>query len=162
MTHTMSNMVQNSSMKKGWRILGIILFVLYIGFLLWFLIISDWYGRSGVMEEYHYNLKPFREIKRFWQYREQLGLSSVLNLFGNVLIFLPFGFFEPMASGHRSFWGTIMDGFLVSLLVEAFQFITKVGRFDVDDLILNTAGVIMGYLLFLICGTMRRKYGAKR
>ena len=136
--------------------------MLYIGFLLWFLIISDWYGRSGVMDEYHYNLKPFQEIKRFWQYREQLGLSSVLNLLGNVLIFLPFGFFETMASRRTSFWGTLMDGFLVSLLVEAFQFVSKVGRFDVDDLILNTAGVIIGYLLFLICGTMRRKHGAKR
>ena len=149
-------------MKKWSRILGKILFIVYIGFLLWFLIFSDWYGRSGVMEEYHYNLTPFKEIKRFWEYREQLGLASTLNLLGNVFIFVPFGFFEPMASRQRSFFGTVMDGFLLSLLVEVFQLITKVGRLDVDDLILNTLGVVAGYIVFWICNTMRRKHGAKR
>lgn len=73
--------------------LGKILFILYIGFLLYFLIFSDWYGRTGGMNEYHYNLVLFKEIKRFWIYREQLGWVSFANLFGNVLIFMPFGFF---------------------------------------------------------------------
>lgn len=148
--------------KKQIRRLGKILFAVYILFLLYFLIFSDWYGRSGSLEEYHYSLTPFREIKRFWEYREQLGIWSAINLFGNVLIFVPFGFFEPMASRQRSFWGTVMDGFLLSLLVEVFQFISKVGRFDVDDLILNTSGVIIGYLIFLVCNAMRRMYGTKR
>ncbi len=149
-------------MKKQIRILGKILFILYIAFLLWFLIISDWYGRGGVLEEYHYNLTPFTEMKRFWRYREQLGIWSAINLFGNVLIFVPFGFFEAMASRSRSFWTIMLDGFLVSLLVEVFQFVAKVGRFDVDDLILNTSGVVIGYIIFLICNTVRRKYGTKR
>ena len=149
-------------MKKQIRILGKILFILYIAFLLWFLIISDWYGRDGVLDEYHYNLTPFTEMKRFWRYREQLGIWSAINLFGNVLIFVPFGFFEALASRNRSFWTIMLDGFLVSLLVEVFQFVAKVGRFDVDDLILNTSGVVVGYIIFLICNTVRRKYGAKR
>lgn len=149
-------------MKKQIRILGKILFILYIAFLLWFLIISDWYGRGGVLEEYHYNLTPFTEMKRFWRYREQLGIWSAINLFGNVLIFVPFGFFEALASRNRSFWTIILDGFLVSLLVEVFQFVAKVGRFDVDDLILNTSGVVIGYIIFLICNIVRRKYGIKR
>ena len=148
--------------RKQIRTLGKILFVVYILFLLYFLIFSDWYGRSGVMEDYHYNLTPFREVKRFWKYREQLGIWSVVNLFGNVFIFVPFGFFEPMASRSRSFWGTVMDGFLLSFLVEMFQLISKVGRFDADDLILNTSGVILGYLIFLACNAMRRMYGTKR
>lgn len=114
------------------------------------------------MEEYHYNLTPFREIKRFWRYREQLGIQAFLNLIGNVLIFIPFGFFEAIASKKRSFWGIVADGLFLSMLVEVFQLVTKVGRFDVDDLILNTAGVIIGYLIFLACNAMRRMYGTKR
>ena len=55
------------------RLLGKVLFVLYIGFIIYFLLFSDLYGRTGVMEEYRYNLVLFKEIKRFWQYREQLG-----------------------------------------------------------------------------------------
>lgn len=148
--------------RKQFRVLGKILFVVYILFILYFLIFSDWYGRSGVMEDYHYNLTPLREIKRFWEYRDQLGIWSVVNLFGNVLVFVPFGFFEPMASKKRSFLGTVADGLFLSMVVEVFQLVSKVGRFDVDDLILNTLGAIVGYLLFLICNAMRRMYGAKR
>lgn len=138
-----------------------IIFGLYIFFLLYFLIFSEIYGRSGVMQDYHYNITPFQEIERFWRYREQLGFMSYINLFGNVLIFVPFGFIEPLASKKRSFWATLIDGCLVSLAVEIFQFITKVGRFDVDDLMLNTTGVALGYMCFLVWNAIRRKYGTK-
>lgn len=138
-----------------------IVFALYIFFLLYFLIFSEIYGRSGVMQDYHYNITPFQEIERFWKYREQLGLMSYINLFGNVLIFVPFGFMEPLTSKKRSFWATLIDGCLVSLSVEIFQFITKVGRFDVDDLMLNTTGVALGYVCFLVWNAIRRKYGTK-
>lgn len=152
----------NTKKAKRIRTLGKILFVVYILFLLYFLIFSDWYGRSGVMENYHYNLTPFCEIRRFWEYREKLGVWSVINLLGNVLVFVPFGFFKPMASKKRSFMGTVFDGIFLSLVVEVFQLFSKVGRFDVDDLILNTSGVILGYLIFGVCNAMRRRYGAKR
>ena len=138
-----------------------IIFALYSFFLLYFLIFSEIYGRSGVMQDYHYNITPFQEIERFWKYREQLGLMSYINLFGNVLIFVPFGFMEPLTSKKRSFWATLIDGCLVSLSVEIFQFITKVGRFDVDDLMLNTTGVALGYVCFLVWNAIRRKYGTK-
>ena len=138
-----------------------IIFALYIFFLLYFLIFSEIYGRSGVMQDYHYNITPFQEIERFWKYREQLGLMSYINLFGNILIFVPFGFMEPLTSKKRSFWATLIDGCLVSLSVEIFQFITKVGRFDVDDLMLNTTGVALGYVCFLVWNAIRRKYGTK-
>lgn len=139
-----------------------IIFGLYIFFLFYFLIFSEIYGRSGVMENYHYNLTPFQEIERFWEYREQLGVWSYINLFGNILIFIPFGFFEPLASKRRSFWVTLVDGCLLSLVVELFQLVAKVGRYDVDDLLLNTIGVALGYMCFLIWKAIRRKYGTKR
>lgn len=148
--------------RKRVRMLGKILFILYIGFLLYFLIFSDWYGRTGGMNEYHYNLVLFKEIKRFWIYREQLGWVSFANLFGNVLIFMPFGFFMPMASRYRSFFLTLFYSFGLSLLVETFQLFTKVGSFDVDDLLLNTIGGVIGYIFFVICNTIRRWHDANR
>lgn len=114
------------------------------------------------MEDYHYNLIPFQEIERFWNYRDQLGMQAFMNLFGNVLIFMPLGFLGAMSSHHRSFIRTSLDGFLLSLLVEVFQLISMVGRFDVDDLMLNTLGTMLGYLTFIICNTIRRIYGTKR
>ena len=145
------------------RFLGKVLFVLYIGFIIYFLLFSDLYGRTGVMEEYRYNLVLFKEIKRFWQYREQLGWYAMFtNLFGNVIIFIPFGFFMPMASKHRSFLATLFYSFGLSLCVESFQLITKVGCFDVDDLLLNTLGGVAGYLIFIICVALRRIHGRKK
>jgi glycopeptide antibiotics resistance protein len=83
---------------KRVRTLGKILFILYIIFLVYFLFLSDWYGREGVMDEYHYNLELFKEIKRFIQYRHQLGTFAVFsNLFGNILIFMPVGYFSAMS-----------------------------------------------------------------
>mgnify|MGYP003374599921 CR=1 FL=1 len=147
----------NSRKRKALRGLGKVLFVLYIGFLIYFLIFSDWYGRTGEMQEYHYNLVLFKEIKRFWQYRHQLGFFAMFtNLFGNVIIFIPFGFFLPMASKYRS-WS-----FGLSLCVETFQLLTKVGSFDVDDILLNTIGGVTGHITFVICVAIRRRHVRKR
>jgi glycopeptide antibiotics resistance protein len=115
------------------------------------------------MQEYHYNLVLFQEIKRFWTYREEVGMFAMFtNLFGNVIIFIPFGFFLPMASKYRSFLSTVFYSFGLSLCVETFQLVTKVGSFDVDDLLLNTAGGLIGYIIFEICVTTRRRHDLKK
>jgi glycopeptide antibiotics resistance protein len=153
----------NSKSRKRIRILGKILFVLYIIFIIYFLIFSDWYGRTGEMQEYHYNLVLFKEIKRFWEYRDQVGMFAMFtNLFGNVIIFMPFGFFMPMASKYRSLFSTVFYSFGLSLCVETFQLVTKVGSFDVDDLLLNTIGGLAGYILFIICAAIRRRHVYKK
>ena len=153
----------NSRKRKALRGLGKVLFVLYIGFLIYFLIFSDWYGRTGEMQEYHYNLVLFKEIKRFWQYRHQLGFFAMFtNLFGNVIIFIPFGFFLPMASKYRRCFATLFWSFGLSLCVETFQLLTKVGSFDVDDILLNTIGGVAGHIIFVICVAIRRRHVRKR
>ncbi len=149
--------------KKIVRTIGKVLFVLYIVFIIYFLLFSDWYGRSRGMQEYHYNLVLFREIKRFWTYRHQVGLFAMFtNLFGNVVIFIPFGFFMPVASKYRSVFSTLFWSFGLSLCVELFQLFFKVGSFDVDDLLLNTIGGVLGYMIFVICNTIRRRYDIRK
>ncbi|MGN1266928.1 MAG: VanZ family protein [Dorea sp.] len=153
----------NYKSKRRFRIIGKILFVLYIAFIIYFLIFSDWYGRTGEMQEYRYNLVLFKEIKRFWEYRDQLGWFAMFtNLFGNVLIFVPFGFFMPMASKYRSFLATAFSSFGLCFCVETFQLVTRVGSFDVDDLLLNTIGGIIGYIVFALCAAMRRYHDNKK
>lgn len=143
---------------KKVRALGKVLFVLYIGFLIYFLFLSDWYGREGVVEEYRYNLELFKEIRRFIVYREQLGMFVVFsNLFGNILIFMPFGFFISMASTSSSFFKALFNSLGLSLCVEVLQLVTRVGSFDVDDILLNTIGGVLGYIVFVICNLIRRK-----
>ena len=43
-------------------------------------------------------------------------------------------------------------------MVEVTQLITRVGCFDVDDIILNTVGGVLGYGMFALCNRLRRKY----
>ena len=100
----------------------------------------------------------FQEIRRFWVYRERVGyLAAFLNLAGNVIGFLPFGFILPVI-GKRMKNGFLVTvcGFCLSLFVESMQLIFKVGSFDVDDLLLNTLGTVLGYLAFSVCNRIRR------
>ena len=145
------------------RTFGKVLFVLYIVFLVYFLFLAEWYGRTGTGEDYRYNLELFREIRRFITYREQLRMFAVFaNLIGNILIFVPYGFFISMAAERRGFFKTLFCSFGLSLCVELVQLVTRVGSFDVDDILLNTIGGILGYILFAICNGIRRRYHVRR
>ena len=147
--HTMNSMARNSTNKGKYELWGgRVLFGLYLMGLCYFLFFAENYGRVFGQENYRYNLIPFKEIERFWIYRKELGIHSFFNLAGNILGFMPAGFFIPMLWEERKgFWFTACVTFEMSLLLEILQLIFRVGSFDVDDLILNTLGGILGYLL---------------
>lgn len=117
----------------------------------YFLFFAEIMGRTNLTGSYHYNLIPFLEIRRFIVYRKKLGMLAVLvNLLGNVAAFLPFGFFLPaLSEKNRSFFYVTLMSFEFSLLIECIQLFSKVGSFDVDDMILNTLGGSIGFLCFL-------------
>lgn len=46
--------------------------------------------------------------------------------------------------------------------MECFQLVTRVGSFDVDDMLLNTLGGVIGYIVFAICNMIRRWHDAKQ
>ncbi len=141
------------------------MFIVYLFALLYFTIFAESLGRTPDMTDassMRYNLKLFTEISRFWKYREQLGMEAfLLNIFGNILAFVPCGYLLPRTLRHcDSFLGTALIGFLISFIIESTQYILRVGSFDVDDLLLNTVGVMLGYLLCLAVHRMderRRK-----
>lgn len=135
---------------------GRVLFLIYLAGLCYFLFFAENYGRVIGQENYRYNLVPFREIERFWTYRRELGIHSIYNLAGNVLGFVPAGFFIPVLwEPKRGFLFTVCLTFQMSLLVEILQLVFRVGSFDVDDLILNTLGGMLGYLLLTLVGKWR-------
>ena len=138
--------------EKSINFFAWILFTMYIGMIFYFMFFSEHYGRTVSYVDYKYNLEPFREIKRFWNYRGQLGFENVVvNLFGNVLGFVPYGMMLPLLSQRRrSFFLVTLLTLEFSLLIETTQLITKAGCFDVDDLILNTLGGSLGYILYIV------------
>ena len=149
--------MKNSANKEKYALWGgRVLFLIYVAGLCYFLFFAENYGRILGQENYRYNLVPFREIERFWTYREDLGIHSFLNLAGTILGFVPAGFFIPILwENKRGFFFTVCVTFDMSLLVEILQIVLRVGSFDVDDLILNTLGGIIGYLLLTLVGKWR-------
>jgi glycopeptide antibiotics resistance protein len=122
------------------------------------------FGRGSGYEEHRCNLQPFREIERFIVYRDQMTRTSVmLNLFGNVLAFIPFGMLLRWARNKNT---TLLHAFVYSLLftvvIEICQYITKLGVLDVDDIILNTLGGVIGYAIYYISARASRRYYAKK
>lgn len=148
--------------KKKIKILGLLCFICYLIGLTYFLFFAEAYGRSIQDRSYAYNFIPLKEIKRFWYYREVIGAMPVfINLAGNVFAFVPFGAILPVLKKNaRGFFRIGLFTLEFSLLVETIQLVTKVGTFDVDDLLLNTIGGILGYAIFKICNYIRRRlYG---
>ena len=153
--------------KTNIRIAGLILFIIYLGTMIYFLFFAEEYGRRILTEEPQYNLVLFREIRRFWENREILGMKAVLlNILGNVAAFIPLGailpVIAPFVRRHPRAVATIAAGFILSLLVELLQLVTKVGSFDVDDLLLNTLGAAAGYCLFALGRRCFHKTAAHR
>lgn len=151
--------------KKQIRLLCRVLFALYIAGLVYFLFFAEMLDRTGIERSYRYNLIPFREIRRFIVYADLLGPMAVIsNLFGNIVIFMPFGFLVPiLGRKKRNFWFTSLLSFALSLAVECIQLVTRTGCFDVDDIFLNTIGGMLGYLVYALVQRKRdRDANARR
>lgn len=143
---------------RNWRRMGGILLVLYLVLLVYFLLFSRSFGRDTGFSEFRYNLVPFHEIVRFYTYWKQVGfVSAFLNLAGNLVGFVPFGILVPMVSRRMRSWKRIVRaGFGLTLILEILQLILKAGIFDVDDILLNTVGALLGYQIFWIFNRFRR------
>ena len=93
------------------------------------------------------NLQPFSTIS-FYLSGKVNGLISFYNLAANVCLFIPYGIYI----GLKSY--SLLKAFLVPLVIisfiEVLQFVTHRGSLDIDDLILNLLGVILGHLLIPI------------
>ena len=145
--------------KKIIRIMARLLFVLYLIFLLFLVFGVDRMESS----DYRYNLVLFSEIKRFVNYRDIVGYHVFLaNVVGNFVVFMPFGFLLPILSKHKfNFILITLLSFELSLGIEVVQLFTRLGSFDVDDLLLNTLGGSAGYICFAICMWLRKKLRKK-
>ncbi len=135
---------------------------MYLGMLFYVLFLASGYGRTLVRQEYHYNLELFREIRRFFEYRENLGTLPVLaNLAGNVIAFMPFGWLLPQLDQRLdSIVTVILLNIQVSLAVEVLQLLSRTGSFDVDDIFLNTLGGAVGYAFYRLYRQWRKqRYG---
>lgn len=104
------------------------------------------FGRER-QAEYSYNLVPFLTIYEFVQMDASLWKAQIINLIGNIVVFVPFGLFFPVLLKWR-FWrqGALFLGMIAVL--ETVQLLTRRGTFDVDDFMLNSVGFVLGFQLY--------------
>ena len=147
---TGTNPYKVTSLQKRIGKLSTLLLFFYLCIIVYFVLFSDSLGRTIGYHDYQYNLTPFREIQRFIIYRDSFSLPMfILNLLGNLMILAPLGFLLPLIRMKKTGPGRILiNAGLISLSVELLQLVTKVGVFDVDDLILNTVGSLIGYAIY--------------
>lgn len=90
------------------------------------------------------NLMPFREILRY-----DIGTDSFYKqVVGNILLFVPFGYFASKYCRIKKLGTITIVMLLSSIIIEVVQHF--IGRsFDIDDIILNLTGGIIGYLLYI-------------
>lgn len=95
-----------------------------------------------------HNFIPFNTII-YYLFLADINFNiRVENLVGNIVGFVPFGFMLPLLSKRfHSLKNMAIMTFCLSLVFELVQFIFRFGSFDVDDLILNTLGGVIGYLV---------------
>ncbi|NMD71487.1 VanZ family protein [Bacillus sp. DNRA2] len=91
------------------------------------------------------NVIPFKTI--FINIHSLSGWHDFSNLVGNIVAFIPFGIFLVLLSKNNklSFIGGLTLSLSLSLCLECLQVVFSLGIFDVDDLILNTSGGVLGY-----------------
>ncbi len=144
--------------KKKRGFLKWVCFLAYLLFLSYLLFYSAGFDRVE-HEHYRYNLTMFQEIMRYYNLGMRTGSWSlfVLNVVGNIVVFMPIGMFLPsLFSRCRNIIFTTILTLEISLCVEVIQLLTKVGSFDVDDLLLNTIGGICGYVVYMVYRGIKR------
>lgn len=120
--------------KRGFRYSSGLLLVEYV----YLLFCSTVFFRK-VNENLRYGLHPF------WSYgRDDLIAENVMN----VVVFVPLGVLLGCAFKRMTWWKVMVIGMCVSLIIEAMQFMYKRGFAEVDDVMHNTLGCLIGYSIY--------------
>ena len=125
-----------SKLYNGRNRLTILLFIIYLIVIAWILLFKLGVHFSNIGKR-NLNLIPFNG---------RLILNS--ENISNIVIFVPLGLYAGILFERWSFGKKILFFLLLSFIVEALQYILRIGVSDVTDIITNTIGGVIGLLLF--------------
>ena len=122
-----------------------LIFILYI-LCLYFVVTGQDINYGGI------NLIPFKEMFRY-----EIGSYKFMkNIIGNILLFVPYGFFSSYYLENKKIGTNVIVCFIATFCIESIQY--YIGRvFDLDDIILNVVGGLCGFLLFVALSAIKSK-----
>ncbi|EGW37270.1 VanZ family protein [Desulfosporosinus sp. OT] len=144
----------HSDKRKYLHFAAALMFIVYFSYLLYrlfFFAYGDYFrvASNGI----RYNIIPFKTIISYLVGVNKFGFDVwFFNLFGNILAFMPMGFLLPYIFKKIDVRKIFVLTFSISLTVEIIQLCLKLGISDIDDVILNTLGGLLGYCLLTIFG----------
>lgn len=117
-----------------------LIFIIYIAALLRITVFRNGFDFSNAFSGGEMNLIPLEDLVKVFTADKRMFIYL---FFGNILWFVPFGFLLKRLTGMAA-GKVILLGFGVSLFIETMQLVFGVGVFEIDDLLLNTFGVVLG------------------
>ena len=153
-------------MKK--RLLSILILIAYSATLIKVLVFKDvpvirigsLMLNFGGTQEGPANFLPFKTILPYLLGEKGLIIAG-LNIGGNIVLLLPIGFLVPFVYRNMTWKKCLALAVAAGLIIEGMQAVLHVGIFDIDDVILNGLGVIVGYWAFTILAKMERSVKLK-
>lgn len=104
------------------------------------------YGAIGII-----NIVPIKETIITLMHSEAGLRNTMTNIIGNIIAFIPLGFFIPLLFDKFNRYKKVLKvGFLSSLAIEITQIFVGFNVCDIDDIIYNTVGAMLGFLCFKI------------
>jgi glycopeptide antibiotics resistance protein len=137
-----------SDFKRFFRLSSIIfglVYVIILFYALFFKTVNIRAGMNGV------NLVPFSTIMPYIKKAiTNLNGPAIMNILANIFLFIPLGFYVEVMLKKRKMIIKIMIILLIPIIVELIQFVWSLGICDVDDVILNAIGGLLGILVFKV------------
>lgn len=128
-----------------------LLFTTYLAFLFWRMFFYAYNNLFRIQSKaYEYNIIPLKTIYSLLTGYSKYGFTVWgYNLFGNIAVFVPVGFLlVALQRKKKKTMLAVTVSFFIILFAELMQLLMKVGVFDVDDIILNLIGTLIGCFLY--------------
>lgn len=141
---------------KNWRYIDktyFVIFILYFALILWVTIVM----RIGSEEYISVRSAPLDRVIRALKTGDWKLFKHFLL---NAAMFLPFGFLMKLMDTDRSNgWGnSLLLGAMSSTVIETLQMLMRIGEWDIDDIIANTMGCVVGFLIAMFLVRVSRNW----
>lgn len=131
-------------MKRKSNCFVTILFLIYLALLVWIILFKLQFSISDLDKIRSINCIPFH-------YDKEIGVAFHLTeVLENVLIFVPMGIYLQMLMPKVKLYAKIMMIAGTSFLLETTQYVLAIGRSDITDVLTNTAGGLLGLIVYLM------------